>query len=186
MKDTSADSPAASRTRANPISWVTGRVTLATGSEAYSCTTSTPPRGSGVADGDGQLNASRGVDLDRAGVQILVAERGVGQAVSERERRRRVQVAHAVAVLPERRRQVRVGLATRMAGNFDRQLAGGIDPAGQHSGQRRCHPPRRERRLGRLRPTALVLRRARTGDPTSTTSTVGRPASRMASTSSDW
>jgi hypothetical protein len=41
---TSADSPTSKRTRANPISWVTGRVTLATGSAAYSWTTSSPKR----------------------------------------------------------------------------------------------------------------------------------------------
>ena len=55
---------------------------------------------SGVADGDCQLNTARSVDLDRAGAEILIAERGVGQAVSERERRGRVEVADAVAVLP--------------------------------------------------------------------------------------
>ena len=55
--------------------------------------------------------------------------------MSERERRRRVEVAHTVAVLTERRCQVCVGLGTRMAGNLDRQFSGGIDPAGYHPGQ---------------------------------------------------
>jgi hypothetical protein len=72
LNDTSADSPAAKPTRVKPIIWVTGHVTLATGSPAYSWTTS----------------------------QILIAERGVGKAVPERECRSRVQAAYPLAVSP--------------------------------------------------------------------------------------
>src|SRR5215216_1109315 len=67
---------------------------------------------------------------------VFVSKRGVGQAVPERERRGRVKVADSLAVLPERRRQVSVRLAARVAGHFDWQFAGWVNPARKHARDR--------------------------------------------------
>ena len=82
-----AEAPAASVTRVNPISSRTGRVIDATGSRAYSCTTSSALRWPVFVTSRADLHRVVQSDRGRDGALGRDRERGVAETVTERIQR---------------------------------------------------------------------------------------------------